>query len=143
MEGIMKAIIYHTNSKRRRSETVAYSFKGDQYEIKPIKPIKSVFMQMLIYGYKTTFNKRVEYQKLDIDFDKYKEIILISPVWAGKASAVMRTFLLDNKFHDKKVTLIGCSDGENRKYFESYKGLIDGCCEIVGKEIYIKGSKQK
>ena len=138
----MKAIIYHTNSKNRRSENVAVTLDGDRYEIKVIKPYKSTFMQMLMYGYKTTFNKRVEYYKVDIDFDKYSDIVLISPVWAGKVNAVMRSFLLDNKFHDKKVTIIGCSDGVNKKYFESYKGLIDGCCEIVGTDIYIKGVKQ-
>ncbi|AIO19599.1 flavodoxin [Candidatus Izimaplasma bacterium HR1] len=138
----MKAIIYHSNSNKKRSETVAFSFDGDRYEVKPVKQYKSTFMQMLMYGYKTTFKKRVEYVHVGIDFDKYKEIVLVSPVWAGKVNAVMRTFLLDHKFHDKKVTLVGTSDGENNKYFESYKGLIDGCCEIVGTDLYIKGNKK-
>ena len=138
----MKAIIYHSNSSKKRSEAVAYTLEGDRYEIKPLKTYKSIFMQMLMFGFKTTFKKRIEYHEVVINFDKYDEITLISPVWAGKVSAVMRTFLLDHKFHDKKVTLIGTSDGENKKYFESYKGLIDGCCEIISKEIYIKGNKK-
>ena len=138
----MKAIIYHSNSSKKRSEQVAFTIEGDRYEIKPLKTYKSIFMQMLMYGYKTTFKKRVDYHPVEIDFDKYDEIVLISPIWAGKVNAVMRTFLLDHKFHDKKVTLIGTCDGENKKYFESFKGLIDGCCEIVGKELYVKGIKK-
>lgn len=138
----MKAIIYHTNSKDRRSESVAFQMDGDHHEIKVIKPYKSIFMQMVMYGYKTVFKKRVEYHNPNINFSKYDEVVLVSPVWAGKVNAVMRTFLLDNPFHDKKVTIIGCSDGGNKKYFDSYKGLIDGCCDIIEKTIYIKGVKQ-
>lgn len=138
----MKAIIYHTNSKNRRSESAAFHYEGDRFEIKVVKQYKSTFMQMFMYGYKTTFKKRVDYHKIDIDLDKYDEIVLISPVWAGKVNAVMRTWLLDNKFHDKKVTLVGCSEGVNKNYFDSYKGLIDGCCEIVGRDTFIKGVKQ-
>lgn len=138
----MNAIIYHTNSKQRRSETVAYTLEGDCYQIKPLKTFKSVFMQMFMYGFYTTFKKRLEFQKLEINFDQYDEITLISPVWAGQVNAVMRTFLLDNKFHDKKVTIIGCGDGENKKYFQSFKGLIDGCNEIISKVSYVRGVKQ-
>ncbi len=138
----MKAIIYHTNSKKRQCEKIAHTIYGDRYEIKVKKPYKSVFMQMLVFGYKTTFNKRVEYHKVDIDFNKYHELVLISPVWGGKVNAVMRTFLLDNKFHDKKVTIIGSSDGGNKKYFDSYNGLIDGCCDIVERISYVKGKRQ-
>ena len=139
----MKAIIFNSNSKHKRCEQVAFSIAGDRYEIKPIKPIKSIFWQMIVYGFKTVTKKPVEYHKIEIDFTKYEEIVLVSPVWAGQVNAFMRGFLKDNPFHDKKVIIIGCADGENKKYFESYKGLIDGCCEIVGKEFYIKGIKQK
>ena len=56
----------------------------------------------------------------------------------------MREFLKENVFHDKKVTIIGSSDGEkNPKYFSSFKPFIDGCNEIIDRIHYVKGVKQK
>lgn len=138
----MKAVIYHTNSKNRRSENVAFQMDGDRFEIKVVKPYKSVFMQMFMYGYKTTFKKRVEYHNVDINLDAYDEVVLISPVWAGKVNAVMRTFLLDHPIKNKKLTLVGCSDGGNKKYFESFEGLLDDSNEIVDQISYVSGVRQ-
>lgn len=137
----MKAIIYHSMSKNKRCKEIALNIEGDHYEIKPLKPINNIILQIIFYGYKTVFNKPVEYEKIDINFDLYDEIILVSPVWASRVNAFMRQFLKNNKFHDKKVTIIGSCDGGYKRYFESYKGLIDGCCEITGKQIYVKGEK--
>jgi hypothetical protein len=136
----MKAIIYHTMSKRRRSEVIAKGIKGDHYEIKGTKrPIKFYPFQLFYYGFITVANKKVNLQPLHIDFAKYDEIVLVSPVWAGRVNAYMRQFLKDNQFHDKKVTIIASCDGGYEKYFDSYKGLIDGCNTIVEKNIYVKG----
>ena len=138
----MKAIIYHSMSKKKTSKEIALKIEGDHFEIKPLKPINTYFFQLIVYGFKTVANKVVKYEKMDIDFSKYEEIVLVSPVWAGRVNAFMRQFLKDNRFHDKKVTIIGSCEGGYDKYFESYKGLIDGCCEIVEKQMYVKGVKE-
>lgn len=138
----MKAIIYHSMSKKRTCKEVALKIEGDHFEINPIKRINNYFFQLIIYGFKTAANRAVKYEELNIDFSKYEEIVLVSPVWADRANAFMRQFLKDNQFHDKKVTIIGSCESGYKKYFESYKGLIDGCCEIVDKQMYVKGIKQ-
>ena len=139
----MKAIIVHSVSKNKRSLEIAKTFEGDIYEIKGTKkPLKFYPFQLVFYGFLTVSKRTVKLQPLDIDFSKYEEIVLISPVWAGQANAFMRQFLKDNRFHDKKVTIIGSCEGGYDKYFESYKGLIDGCCEIVEKQMYVKGVKE-
>ena len=137
----MKAIIYHSMSKKKTSKEVALKIDGDHFEIKPLKPIKTYFFQLIVYGFKTVANREVKYEQIDIDFSKYEEVVLVSPVWAGKVNAFMRQFLKDNKFHDKRVTIIGSCDASYGKYFESFKGLIDGCCEIVDKQMFVKGVK--
>lgn len=142
MEVYMKAIIYHSMSKKRTCKELALKIEGDHYEINPTKRINTYFFQLLVYGFKTSAKKEVKYEKIDIDFSKYEEIVLVSPVWAGQVNAFMRQFLKDNPFHDKKVTIIGSCEGGYKNYFETYKGLIDGCCEIVEKQMYVKGVKQ-
>lgn len=138
----MKAIIYHSLSKHKRSEQIAKAIDGDHYEIKPLKkPIKFYPFQLMYYGFLTVASKTVTYEPLDIDFDKYDEIVLVSPVWAGRVNAYMRQFLQDHPFHDKNVTLIASCDGGYKKYFDSFKGLIDGCNEIVDKQVFVKGEK--
>ncbi len=138
----MKAVIYHSVSKEKICKGIAESFEGDHFEIKPLKPINNRALQYLIYGFRTAANQEVKYQPLDIDFHKYEEIILVSPVMAGQVNAYMRQFLKDNKFHDKQVRIITNCKGGYKKYFSTYKGLIDGCCEVIEKTVYIKGVKQ-
>jgi hypothetical protein len=136
----MKAIIYHSVSKHHRSKNIALAIEGDHYEIESVKkPIKFVPFQMMYYGFLTVANRNAPIKPIEIDFLKYDEIVLVSPVWAGRANAYMRQFLKEHVFHDKKVTIIASCDGGYKKYFESFKGLIDGCNEIVEKIVYVKG----
>ncbi len=139
----MKAIIYHSSSKKKNSEYIAKQLSGDMFEIRPIKSIRNVVLQMIIYGYQTVFKKQVQYESVNIDFAKYDEIILVSPVWAGSVNAYMRQFLQDNVFHDKNVTIIGTSGGKNRNYFSSFKPYIDGCNDIVETKLVIEKSIKK
>jgi hypothetical protein len=139
----MKAIIVHSLSKNKRSLEIAKQFEGDVYQIIPVKkPPKWYPFQLLVYGFLTVSGKDAEYQPLQIDFHKYDEVVLISPVWAGRVNVFMRTFLKQNVFHDKQVTIVGSCDGGYKEYFNSFKGLIDGCNTIIDKQIYVKGVKQ-
>jgi hypothetical protein len=140
----MNAVIYHTFSKNGNSKKIAESLKGDYFQIEPVKPVKNRFFAAIKFGFKQAFKMEVPIKKLDIDFAKYEEITLISPVWGGSVNIFMKQFLQSYPFHDKKVTIIATGGGKQapNKYFDSYKGLIDGCCEIVAKQYYSKDQKQ-
>lgn len=138
----MKVIIYHSMSKKKFSKEIALKIEGDHFEIKVIRPIKTVFFQMFVYGFKTVAKRRVKYEEMNIDFSKYEEVVLVSPVWAGSANAFMKQFLKENPFQNKKVTIIGSCEGGYKKYFESFKELLDESCEIIENQIYVKGVKQ-
>lgn len=139
----MKVILYHTMSKNRNSETIATSFKGDVFEIKGSKkPIRFVPLQMFIYGFKTVAKRNIKLQPLNIDLDKYDEIVLVSPVWAGRVNAFMRQFLQDNKLKNKKITIVGSCDGGYNNYFDSFDEYLDDSNKVVDKIIYVKGVKQ-
>ncbi len=139
----MNLIIVHSLSKNKRSLKIANELKGDLIRIEHIKkPIKNMFLQMMVYGFKTLTGKNVGIKPLNIDYSKYTDIYLISPVWAGRVNAFMRQFLKEYPFENKKVHLIGSCDGGYKHYFESYKNLIDISNQIVEKTIYVKGVKQ-
>lgn len=139
----MNAIIYHTTTKYQSSLIVSNNFEGDKFQVKsPKKLLKSTFWQMFYYGYQTVVKKNVKILPVDIDFNKYDEIFLVSPVWAGRINAYMRQFLKEYPFKNKKVHIIANSLGENPKYFTSFKKFLDESNEIVEESVYIKGVKQ-
>jgi len=76
---------------------------------------------------------------MDLDFDKYSDIYLVSPVWAGRVNAYMRQFLIEHPFENKRVHIIGSCDGGYKDYFSSFKKFIEPSNEIVETSIYVKG----
>lgn len=138
----MKAIIFFSMSKKQSSRKIAMQIEGDHFEIvNQGKSIKFAAFQMFYYGYMTIAKKKVKFRSPIIDFDKYTEIILVSPVWAGKANIFMAQYLTENIFMNKEVTIIGSSMGENKKYFDSFDNLIDESNSVVEHISYIKDSK--
>lgn len=139
----MNAVIYFSFSKNLNSKRIASSYEGDIFElVNKEKKYKTAFMNMFIYGYKTVFNKDVRFDLPDINFESYDTIVLVSPVWAGKVNIFMRKYLEKVSFKNKKVILVGSSDGGFKNYFKSYDGLVDESNEIVEKVMYVKGVKQ-
>jgi hypothetical protein len=139
----MNVTIFNSTSKRKRSFNIASTLEGDKFEIKSVKkPIKSMFCQMIFYGYQTVVKKSVKIRPLHIDLDKYDEIYLVSPVWAGRINAYMRQFLIENPIRNKKIHIISSSLGENPKFFTTFKKFLDESNDIIEETEYIKGIKQ-
>lgn len=137
----MKAIICFSLSKNKNSRNIANNIVGDYYEIINLeKPIKSMFFQMFYYGYKMLTKKEVKIEAPVIDFDKYDEIVLVSPVMAGKANIFMKKYLKENIFKSKLVTIIATAMGENKNYFKSFDNLIDKSNKVVEHIMYVKGA---
>lgn len=136
----MKAVIYHSVSKNKRCSKIANDIVGDHFEIQGIKKnIKFVPLQMLVYGFKTVAGCKIKLKEMDIDFSKYEDIVIVSPVWAGRVNAFMRQFLHNNQFKSKRVSIIGSCDGGFNNYFDTFKQYLDASNEIVEKIMYEKG----
>ena len=138
----MNAIIYFSISKENNSKKIALSLEGDKFELKPKGRIyKSTFMQMFMYGYKTTANRNVEFEIDDIDFSKYDMITLVSPVWAGRVCQYMRKYLESVPFKNKEVVIVGTSKGGYKKYFSTYKGVLHSSNKVLNEIMYVDGKK--
>lgn len=136
----MNLVIFHSTSKKHICKTIAEGLDGDILEIKHIKKYpKSLFCQMIRFGYETVLNKEVLMETLDIDFTKYTDIYLVSPVWAGRVDAYMRQFLKNYPFKGKSLHIYYNAGGENIKYLDSMKPYIDESNTITESKIYING----
>jgi ribonuclease HIII len=138
----MDAIVYFSLSDLQRSKAIAESLEGDKFQIKPVGKIyNSRAMQMFVYGYKTVFNRPVKFEIDHVDFSRYERIILISPVWAGRLSQYMKSYLETKPFTSKEVVIIGSCEGGPGDYFSSFRPLL-GENKVVEEIMYIKGEKQ-
>ncbi len=139
----MKCVIYHSTSKKRNSEKIAREIEGDHFEIKQArKPYKCSLCKFVAYGYQTMSGKDVGIKEVHVNLDKYDEIYLVSPVWAGRINAYMRQFIRDYPIKNKKIHIIGHCEGSYDNYFETFQKELDPSNEIVEKSIYVKGVKQ-
>lgn len=127
----MKAIIYYSLSGNTKKE-LENRFEGDFFRLKgKIKIPKSYKMQLAYLGMFATLNTKLKYEDFKIDFDKYDEIVLASPVWAWTFTPFMKKFLLNNKFQNKKVTLLTTHEGGPGKSMKRFKKYIPKSNTIV------------
>ncbi len=138
-----KAIIYYSLSGRTKRE-LENRFDGDFYRLKgKIKIPKRYFVQMFYLGYFATFNKDLDYEKFDIDFSQYDEIVLASPVWAFTFSPFMKKFLKDNPIKNKNITLLMTHEGGPGKSMEKFKKYLDDSNTVVDEISLQLGSAYK
>ena len=136
----MKAIIYYSLSGRTKEE-LEKRYEGDFYRLKgKIKIPRNYWVQMALLGYASTFNTRNKYDPLDIDLDKYDEIVLGSPVWAFTFNPMLKRFLKDHPFKNKKVTILITHEGGPRKTLKHFDKFIDSSNTIIEKIDIQRGS---
>lgn len=137
----MKAIIYYSLSGHT-DKKVKELFEGDFFRLKgKIKIPRSYFWQLAYLGMFATLNSKLKYHEFDIDFDKYDEIVLASPVWAFTIAPFMKKFLIKNKFKHKKVTTLITHEGGPGKAINHFKRYIDHSNEIVEELSFRYGDK--
>ena len=68
------------------------------------------------------------------DMSAYQNIIIASPIWTGKLSMAVRTFIDKNRFDNKKVILYTTTNAEEKeKYKEKNRNLLrEKGGEVVG-----------
>jgi flavodoxin len=136
----MNVTIYVSISKNKNSKKIAESFEGDVFEITPTDKIYTKrISQLMMYGYKTVFNRRVSFTIDEIKFRNYDTVTLVSPIWAGRVCQYMRKYLETVPFKEKNVILVGSCEGGYKNYFDTYEGILDPSNTVIDKIIYEKG----
>lgn len=110
----------------------------DLVEIKTVKklPTNKVW-QMVYLGFLVTRKKELEIQAVDINFDEYEEVIIASPIWAGKIAIPIISFLTKYKMKDKKITLlISCSGNDAHDAKQQVEALVDASNQVVDVKLF-------
>ena len=120
----MKAVIYLSVSKRKRSRTIATSIDGDIYQLLPGESIPSFpLFKLFKLGHMTVTDKVVPFSIPKIDYDKYTDIVLVFPIWAGRMAQYMKCYLDTEPFKNKNITLIASSGGGNKRYLKKLQEI--------------------
>lgn len=111
-----RAVIYYSldGNTKEAAQKIAESLGAALIELEPEKPMPSGKISRILYGgMLSTMNRTPALKPLSANLADFDEIILGTPVWAGKIAAPVRTFLTQNIADEKVIavfTLSGSAD---------------------------------
>lgn len=123
-----KIFIYY--SLTGNGDLIADTLKEKGYEIRKVisktKYPKSMFLRIMMGGYKATFNKKDKLVDFDSDISKYDKVIIGSPIWNDRLSAPINSVISLLELSNKDLSFILYSaSGNANKASEKIKELYN------------------
>ena len=109
-----RIIIYYslTENTKSAAEKLAELLSADLCRIDTVKPMPSEQeKQMIIGGMKAVFGMRPEIKDVPQNVSQYDEIIIGTPVWAGKNAPAVNTLLKNKQIREKVTAVFTLSGG--------------------------------
>lgn len=142
-----RIVIYYslTNNTKEAAEYIAEKLGADLSRIELVKPMPESFgKQMMIGGMQASFGMTPKVNGVPSNISEYDEIILGTPIWAGKVASPINTLLKKYRVSDKVTAVFTFSGGGDndkcmlalRKKLNNIKtsiALADRSNEIAGK----------
>ena len=120
-----RVVIYYslTGNTKDAAETIKTQLDADIIELKTVKKLsQNNFKKFMIGGMRATFGMCAKLEKIEIDLSKYDEIILGTPIWAGRCVPAINTLLRDKKIADEVFAIFTVSGGgDNDKCIANLK----------------------
>ena len=120
-----RVVIYYSLSGNTKdaAKTVKTQLDADIIELKTVKKLsQNDFKKFMLGGMRATFGMCAKLEKIEIDLSKYDEIILGTPIWAGRCVPAINTLLKEKKIADKVFAVFTVSDGgDNDKCIANLK----------------------
>ena len=141
-----KLLLYY--SFTGNCELVAGEYSKQGYEVKKIETVKKVlpngfFASIMTGGFLAGIQAKSKIKQLDVDFDKYEEVIVCSPIWNGNLSSPINSLIkiikdidnLENLEKFEKFKFVFCSgSGEGKKAAKRINKLFPKSSIIFLKE---------
>ena len=142
-----KAIVYYSMSGN--TEYVANKIKNqissDIIRLYPVNEYPNSGFKKYFWGGKSAVMKESpKLEKYAFDANKYDEIIIGSPIWAGNVTPPIRTFIKENKakLKNKKISIFLCYSGLGaKKVLDSLKKELE--INNFNKTIFLLDPKDK
>lgn len=112
------AVIYYSMSGNTDyvAQYIQSNIGADLIRIEPKKEYPNKGFSKFFWGGKSAvMGEEPELEEYSFDSDKYDLVIFGTPIWAGRFTPPIRTFINENKekLHDKKIAAFVCSSGGN------------------------------
>lgn len=101
-----KLVVYfsYTNHTRKIAEKIKENLNCDILEIKTIVPYSSDYQTVVDDEHNGEVSNHLpEIENINIDLNKYDEIIIGTPVWWYRPAPAIRTFLTQNDLSNKTI----------------------------------------
>ena len=114
------------------AQKITEKLGADILQLKPEKEIPKIEPLKHLLGGKQVLSKETpKLKKYDINFADYDTLIIGTPVWAYNFSPVIRTFLKENNFKNKKIILFCTYIAGQGKALAGLEKELEGN-EIIG-----------
>lgn len=121
-----KLIVYfsYTNNTRTIANKIKEKLNCDILEIKTVIPYSEDYQSVVDDEQNSEASNHLpEIQEINVDLDKYDEIILGTPVWWYRPVPAIRTFLNQNNLSGKTIIPFATNAGWLGKTFKEIKTL--------------------
>ena len=138
MNNNKKLVVYfsYTNHTKIIAEDIQKKLGCDILEIKPVKEYSKNYDLVVDEEQNNESSKKTpEIQKINVDLEKYDEIIVGTPVWWYTMAPVIRTFFKENDLANKKIIPFATNAGWIGRTFQDIKKLCPN--STVEKEMNI------
>lgn len=140
----MKSLVLYyslSGNTEKYAKDIADQLHADLLEIKLHKPMPDAkWKQMLFGGKQAVFNEKPGIEDLPETISEYDEIILGTPIWAGKPASPVNTVLTDPKIAEKVVAVFTLSaSGNNTKCAKLLREKLPGLHTVIS----LKGPADK
>jgi len=119
-------IIYYS-SPSNHVRNIVKDMDGEKRELLIKEKVsKYFFINAIKWGKASKQEKEVTFINDEIDLKNLKELTIIGPVWAGKPSNPIQTFIKQNKDELNKIKdlkiILNCegSDGKSKEFISQY-----------------------
>ena len=138
MDNNKKLVVYfsYTNHTKIIAEDIQKKLGCDILEIKPVKEYSKDYDLVVHEEQNNESSKKTpKIQKINVDLEKYDEIIVGTPVWWYTMAPVIRTFFKENDLANKKIIPFATNAGWLGRTFQDIKKLCPN--STVEKEMNI------
>lgn len=134
-----------TDNTKEAAKIIADGIGADVVRLKTVKDMpKNQGKKFLIGGMQAIIGMKPAIERIDVNFEDYDEIVLGTPIWAGKNAPALNTFLKDNNIRRKVTAVFTFSGGgDNDKCITALKKILPNLrCSVALADRSIELSKE-
>ncbi|MGA1873745.1 MAG: flavodoxin family protein [Thermoplasmatota archaeon] len=140
-----KLVVFYSleGNTRLLAEDIAISIGADIMEIKTEKDMNSKgFFKFLIGGWQAIRGVKPPLKPMHKNPEEYEVIFIGTPIWAGRQSPAVKTFIEDHLPMGKKVAFFCTCNGNSGSALQNMRSISPES-EFLGEKEFIAAPKEK